>query len=47
MSDWIDALGYAASSAVLATFCMQSMLPLRCIGVGSNVFSSSTALSAI
>lgn len=34
---WLDILGYAASAAVLATFCMSTMIPLRIIALGSNV----------
>lgn len=34
---WIDILGYAASAAVLATFCMSTMIPLRIVALGSNV----------
>ena len=34
---WIDLLGYAASLAVLATFCMSRMVPLRLVAIGSNV----------
>ena len=34
---WIDALGYAASLSVLATFCMSTMVPLRYIAIASNV----------
>jgi hypothetical protein len=33
----IDALGYAASLAVLATFPMRSMLPLRVVAIASNI----------
>jgi len=33
----IDALGYAASVAVLATFLMRTMLPLRVVAIASNV----------
>jgi CRP/FNR family transcriptional regulator, cyclic AMP receptor protein len=33
----VDALGYAASAAVLATFCMKTMIPLRMAALGSNV----------
>ena len=33
----INILGYAASSAVLATFCMKTMRPLRSLAVVSNV----------
>lgn len=32
-----DALGYAASSAVLASFLMRSMVPLRLVAIVSNV----------
>jgi hypothetical protein len=32
-----DALGYAASVAVLATFLMRTMLPLRVAAIGSNI----------
>lgn len=35
-SDMITLLGFAASFAVLATFLMRTMLPLRVIAVGSN-----------
>lgn len=34
---WIDYLGYAASAAVLATFCMSTMIPLRVLALASNV----------
>ncbi len=34
----VDLLGYAASTAVLATFCMRTMIPLRVAGIISNVF---------
>jgi CRP/FNR family transcriptional regulator, cyclic AMP receptor protein len=33
----IDMLGYVASAAVLATFCMSTMLPLRLVAIGSNL----------
>ncbi len=33
----VDLLGYAASAAVLATFCMSTMIPLRIVALGSNV----------
>ena len=32
-----DILGYLASAAVLATFCMRTMIPLRTFAIGSNV----------
>lgn len=34
---WVEMLGYAASSAVLLTFCMSTMIPLRMVAVASNV----------
>ena len=34
---WTDILGYAASGAVLATFCMRTMIPLRGVALASNV----------
>jgi CRP-like cAMP-binding protein len=34
---WIDMLGWAASAAVLATFCMNTMMPLRVLAIISNV----------
>jgi CRP/FNR family transcriptional regulator, cyclic AMP receptor protein len=34
---WIDLLGYGASAAVLATFCMSTMIPLRIMALVSNV----------
>jgi hypothetical protein len=34
---WVDLLGYAASAAVLTTFCMSTMIPLRVLALASNV----------
>jgi hypothetical protein len=34
---WTEGLGYAASAAVLATFCTNTMCSLRIIAVMSNV----------
>ena len=34
---WVNLLGYAASAAVLATFCMSTMIPLRVLALASNV----------
>jgi len=34
---WVEFLGYAASVAVLATFCMSTMVPLRIAALVSNV----------
>jgi CRP-like cAMP-binding protein len=36
-TSWVNLLGYAASAAVLATFCMNTMIPLRVMGLVSNV----------
>ena len=33
----VEVLGYAASAAVLATFCMSTMIPLRILALVSNV----------
>jgi CRP/FNR family cyclic AMP-dependent transcriptional regulator len=35
--DWVDGLGFVASAAVLATFCMQRMIMLRVLALVSNV----------
>ena len=35
--NWVELLGYAASAAVLATFCMSTMMPLRVMALVSNV----------
>ena len=34
---WIDAVGYAAALAVLSSFCMSTIVPLRVLAVVSNV----------
>jgi CRP-like cAMP-binding protein len=34
---WVEILGYAASSTVLATFCMSTMIPLRILALVSNL----------
>ncbi len=34
---WIDLIGYAASASVLATFCMNTMVPLRVVAICSNI----------
>ena len=38
MLNWIDVLGYAASGLTLATFAQRSMLPMRVLALGANVF---------
>jgi CRP/FNR family transcriptional regulator, cyclic AMP receptor protein len=35
--NWIDGAGYLASTLVLATFCMKTMVPLRIAAIFSNV----------
>jgi hypothetical protein len=37
MAFWIDMVGWAASATVLATFCMNTMMPLRVLAIISNV----------
>src|SRR5260370_18602139 len=37
----VDLLGYTASIAVLATFCMNTMLPLRAVALSSNILFAS------
>ena len=45
---WVAILGYVASASVLTTFCMSTMIPLRIVGIVSNVlFSSFGALAHI
>ena len=34
---WVEALGYAASATVLASFCMSTMIPLRILALFSNI----------
>jgi hypothetical protein len=34
---WFDVVGWVASAAVLATFCMNTMMPLRVLAIISNV----------
>ena len=43
---WIDLLGYAASATVLATFCMNTMIPLRVTAILSNILFASFGLEA-
>ena len=42
----IDVLGYSAALAVLAAFCMSSIIPLRILAVLSNVLFASYGLLA-
>jgi hypothetical protein len=37
MNFWVDMVGWAASATVLATFCMNTMIPLRVLAIISNV----------
>jgi len=34
---WVDIVGYAAALAVLGSFCMSTIVPLRILAVVSNV----------
>jgi hypothetical protein len=34
---WREAVGYLASTLVLAAFCVRDMLPLRILAIGSNL----------
>jgi len=34
---WVQLVGYAASVLVFSTFYMKTMIPLRCVAIGSNV----------
>ncbi len=43
---WIDLLGYAASATVLATFCMDTMIPLRVTAILSNILFASFGFGA-
>ena len=43
---WIDFLGYAASATVLATFCMNTMIPLRVTAILSNILFAAFGLWA-
>ena len=35
---WVDGLGYVAALFVFATYSMKTMIPLRILGIGSNIF---------
>src|SRR5260221_388358 len=43
---WTDLLGYAASATVLATFCMNTMIPLRVTAILSNILFASFGFGA-
>jgi hypothetical protein len=43
---WIDIVGYSAALAVLAAFCMSSIVPLRIVAILSNVLFALYGLSA-
>ena len=36
---WVDIVGYAAALAVLGSFCMRTIVPLRILAVVSNVLN--------
>ena len=35
--NWIDGIGFLASAAVLATFCMKRMIALRIVALITNI----------
>ena len=37
MSSWVDFVGYLAAFTVLATFCMNTIVPLRGLAIVSNI----------
>jgi CRP/FNR family transcriptional regulator, cyclic AMP receptor protein len=43
---WLDGLGFCASFAVLASFCMTTIVPLRLLALTSNVLFSTYGLLA-
>src|SRR5580704_3853179 len=43
---WVDIVGYSAALAVLAAFCMSSIVPLRIVAILSNVLFALCGLSA-
>lgn len=36
MIDWVSIVGYVAALFVVSTFCMKTMIPLRCFAIASN-----------
>jgi hypothetical protein len=34
---WVDCIGFCASFAVLASFCMTTIIPLRAFALASNI----------
>jgi hypothetical protein len=43
---WVDSLGFCASFAVLASFCMTTIVPLRVFALMSNILFSAYGLLA-
>jgi len=43
---WVDSLGFCASFAVLASFCMTTIVPLRVFALVSNIVFSACGLLA-
>lgn len=37
MIDWVSMVGYIAALLVASTFCMKTMVPLRCFAIASNL----------
>jgi hypothetical protein len=43
---WIDIIGYAAALAVLCSFCMSTIVPLRLVAILSNLLFAAYGLLA-
>lgn len=43
---WVDVVGYAAALAVLGSFCMTTIVPLRLLAVVSNLLFGSYGVMA-
>lgn len=43
---WVDCIGFCASFAVLASFCMTTIVPLRTLALASNIMFGAYGLLA-
>ena len=43
---WVDMVGYAAALAVLGSFCMTTLVPLRILAVVSNLLFGAYGMMA-
>jgi hypothetical protein len=43
---WVDCIGFCASFAVLASFCMTTIVPLRAFALASNILFGAYGLLA-